>query len=300
MSVGTTSQSSNHTSVVAISNNDYFAAPGQIATPGHNAAANYLVAPNYLAALATSRVAESERLREQLKQKDMAVAHAAVQPPLRNMDMQFGKDEAVTLIVGEEKHEMLVHANHISRNSEFFRAALKKEWLEGQTRIMTLPVDDPKTVTHYLNFTYNGRLPAEPGEEGPIIDWATPTLLRTHKYLAELYALGVRLLDDAVRNAVNKQILQIHRIWEIAPGEDSIDIIYKGTSERDPARRLMVDIYLSWANGDCLDKEADPAFLFDVAQELFRKLEEAQPYLRGDTDDGMEEDQGLDMSAYLI
>jgi hypothetical protein len=230
----------------------------------------------------------------------MASAHAAVQPPLRNMDMQFDKGEAVTLIVGVDKHEMLVHANHISRNSEFFRTALKKEWLEGQTRIITLPVDDPKTVTHYLNFTYNGRLPAEPGEEGPIIDWATPTLLRTHKYLTELYTLAVRLLDDAVRNAVNKQILQIHRIWEIAPGEDSIDIIYKGTSEGDPARRLMAVIYLSWASGDCLDKEADPAFLFDVAQVLFRKVEEAQPYLRGDTDDGMEEDHGLDIAVYLI
>jgi len=280
-----------------MSNNDYFAGPGYIAASGQTAA------PNYLAALATARAAESDRLREQLKQlkqKERAAAHAAVEPPFRNMDMQFDKGETVTLIVGVDKHEMLVHANHISRNSEFFRTALKKEWLEGQTRIITLPVDDPKTVTHYLNFTYNGRLPAEPGEEGPIIDWATPTLLRTHKHLAELYTLAVRLLDDAVRNAVNKQILQIHRILDIPPGEDSINIIYKGTSEGDPARRLMVDIYLSWASGDCLDKEADPDFLFDVAQVLFRKVEEAQPYLRGDTDDGMEEDQGLDIAVYLI
>jgi hypothetical protein len=261
----------------------------------------------FLHELAAIGSADTQRLQEQRKQRDRdraaAYAYVTVEPPLRNMDMQFDKGEAVTLIVGEEKHEMLVHANHISKNSEFFRAALKKEWLEGQTRTINLPEDNPKTVTHYLNFTYCGRMPAEPSDEDEdsSADWPSPTLLRTHKYLADLYTLGVRLLDDAVRNAVIKQVLQIQKILGQEPGQDSIDIIYQGTSEGDPARRLMVDIYLSWANSDCLDKEADPAFLFDVAKELFWKVEN-QTY-RGDTDDGMGdgmEDEGLRVAPYLI
>ena len=42
--------------------------------------------------------------------------------------MIFDKDEAVTLVVGEEprKYELLVHACRISANSEFFETALKR------------------------------------------------------------------------------------------------------------------------------------------------------------------------------
>jgi hypothetical protein len=247
----------------------------------------------------TARYAAEIRRRDAKKRlEEDAVLTTALPLP---SNMHFDKGEAVTLIVGEEKQDMLVHACHISKNSEFFRTALKKEWLEGQTRTITLPVDDRKIVTQYLNFTYSGELPSGPGEEGSPRDWSTERLLRTYKHLADLYTLGVRLLDDAVRNAVNKQFLQLQKILEVGPGEDSIDIIYKGTSEGDPARRLMVDIYLSWADRDCLDKEADPAFLFDVAQALFQKIEDHPPSC-GDTDGGYDEEYegGLRIAAYLI
>ena len=252
----------------------------------------------YSAAYTANYAAEIRRRDAKKRLEEDTVLTTALPLP---SNMHSDKGEAVTLIVGEEKQEMLVNACHISKNSEFFRTALKKEWLEGQTRTITLPVDDPKIVTQYLNFTYSGELPSEPGEEGSPRDWSTERLLRTYKHLADLYTVGVRLLDDAVRNAVNKQILQLHKILEVGPGEDSIDIIYKGTSEGDPARRLMVDIYLSWADRDCLDKEADPAFLFDVAQALFQKIEDHPPSC-GDTDGGYDEeyDGGLRIAAYLI
>jgi hypothetical protein len=58
--------------------------------------------------------------------------------------MIFDKDKAVTLVVGEEpgKYELLVHAGRIFANSEFFKTALKREWLEGQTRTINITADD--------------------------------------------------------------------------------------------------------------------------------------------------------------
>jgi hypothetical protein len=241
-------------------------------TPAGSAYLAYLAAHSdahsaaRIAATSTAHAAEIKRLdgKNRLEaEAELATALATALPLPSNM--HFDKGEAVTLIVGEEKQEMLVHACHISKNSEFFRTALRREWLEGQTRTITLPVDDPKTVTHYLNFTYSGELPSEPLETG-----CQETRIRcTHENLANLYSLGVRLLDNAVRNAATKRFLQIHEIAEDFPDQHSIDIIYQGTSEEDPARRLMVHMYLSRAGSGTLKREADPGFLFDVAQALF-------------------------------
>jgi hypothetical protein len=37
---------------------------------------------------------------------------------------------------------LLVHAGRIFANSEFFKTALKREWLEGQTRTINITADD--------------------------------------------------------------------------------------------------------------------------------------------------------------
>jgi hypothetical protein len=159
--------------------------------------------------------------------------------------MIFDKDEAVTLVVGEEpgKYELLVHAGRISANSEFFKTALKREWLEGQTRTINMPADDWRTMTDYLNFAYSGEL---------LTTYFTdPTLSgrpdRESCRLAKLYVLGKRLLDDVVHNAVGI---------------------------------LLVDMYVKWATSDCLAlaTEADPSFLWDLAHSHFTKAQLQIPH----------------------
>lgn len=63
------------------------------------------------------------------------------------------------LIVGPEKHELLVHTNYIVRSSKFFKTALKKEWREGQARTISLPTDEYETVTDYMRFIYSDKIP---------------------------------------------------------------------------------------------------------------------------------------------
>jgi hypothetical protein len=183
--------------------------------------------------------------------------------------MHFDKGEAVTLIVGEEKQEMLVHANYISSNSDFFKTALKKEWTEGQTRTITLPVDDPKTVTHYLYFTYSGKLPS-----AHITTPAAKTLAGTNATnLARLYVFGGRLMDDVIRKAVFDEIIRISQVTMVYPGQPTVSIVYEGTPEGDPARKMLVNMYASVASRDWISTVYNPVFLFDLAQELLHKAE---------------------------
>lgn len=51
----------------------------------------------------------------------------------------FDKTDLVTLLVGPNEHEIAVYGIFLTRSSEFFKAALKKEWVEGQTRVIKLP-----------------------------------------------------------------------------------------------------------------------------------------------------------------
>jgi hypothetical protein len=54
--------------------------------------------------------------------------------PVPSPAYDFNLNDTVILLVGPEEQKMLVHAHQITVHSEFFAAALKKEWVEGQTR----------------------------------------------------------------------------------------------------------------------------------------------------------------------
>jgi hypothetical protein len=73
----------------------------------------------------------------------------------------FDKEDAITLLVGPEKRELLAHADYIAFSSDFFKAALKKEWLEGQTRTVPLPVESYEDMTTYLKYIYSAQLPVQ-------------------------------------------------------------------------------------------------------------------------------------------
>lgn len=52
----------------------------------------------------------------------------------------------------------MVHEFQLA-SSEFFKAAMKKEWAEGQTRTVSFPDDDPDDFAHYLDWMYFGNFP---------------------------------------------------------------------------------------------------------------------------------------------
>ncbi|KAM0715782.1 hypothetical protein Q7P37_008296 [Cladosporium fusiforme] len=204
----------------------------------------------------------------------------------------FDKSDAVTLIVGTEIHEMLVHGNIISRESAFFKSALRKEWREGQTRVIHLPADRPAVMQGYINFLYTKRLPtshleyciSEHGDD-------------EYTSLAELYILADRLLDNALICAVLREILRLtdcldeRGCWWV-PSINVIDLLYSRTTAAASIRRMLVDLYVSAGNKDWLTSSTNPAFLLDVAQLLLQRA-------HNDVDPRVFRDVHLDIEDYL-
>lgn len=189
--------------------------------------------------------------------------------------VNFDKGDSVTLIVGPEKHELLVHANYIVRSSKFFKTALKKEWREGQTRTISLPTDEYETVTDYMRFIYSDTLPELQAQD---LAGALPGHSAARRFvpLAKLYVLGHRMMDDAVKNAV---VREYHRICTqpfcmlCFPGAETVNIIYDGTMEGDLVRSLLIDIYLWYGQERQPSSSHDPRFLLAVSRILLGKAQ---------------------------
>lgn len=150
----------------------------------------------------------------------------------------------VTLVVGQEGKttELVAHEIQLC-NSRFFETALKKEWLEGQTRKIHLPDDDPETINRYLNFLYTGKIAGASGLDA----------------LARLYVYGQKVLDLCLKNAVLKYILEeLYDIFERDLFMEGACIVYEGTPSSSLGRKLLVDIFLAVGESDWLKGEGVP------------------------------------------
>lgn len=67
-------------------------------------------------------------------------------------------EDLVTLLVGPEQQKMIVDGTSLARDSGFFKAALKKEWIEGQTRTMILSEECPEVIAQQISYTTSGKL----------------------------------------------------------------------------------------------------------------------------------------------
>jgi hypothetical protein len=190
------------------------------------------------------------------------------------------KYDLVTLLIGPDKHEFVVHESCITRNSDFFTAAMKKEWTEGHTRIVSLPEEYcVETFTHYLNFCYHNKLPTA------AIENKAGGLFPEDRFtrLGGMYVLGERMLDKSVQHAIIREIVRLSSIRSddnankrSFPGAGCVTIIYNGTTAGSPARRLMVDMYVShggtgWQYSDNTEflKDFSKAFLEKTIAQKF-------------------------------
>jgi len=196
--------------------------------------------------------------------------------PLPLPAYHFNPDDTAVLLVGPEEQKMLVHGPQITVHSEFFAAALKKEWVEGQTREIKLPEELPEIMAYYIEHVYFGKLPtdiytpASPGSEK----------IEGYKSLAQIYVLAERLLDSACRNRILQEFMRLRDLkcecdvkWN--PVWYPINIIYHGTTTGSAARRLLVDIHASAAREDWYFNDAcvDPLFLMDLVRKFLRNAE---------------------------
>ena len=88
------------------------------------------------------------------------------------------------VLVGSEEKLFQVHEDVLRSNSEFFAAALKKEWTEGQTRVVKLPEESEHHFCRYVQYLYSGTIACQ----GTNI--ATEFMV-----LAWMYVFGEQVLD---------------------------------------------------------------------------------------------------------
>jgi hypothetical protein len=183
----------------------------------------------------------------------------------------------VRLIVGRKERELLAFGHQLAQSSAFFKAALKKEWLEGKTKVIRLH-EKVKVVRHYLDFLYSGTLPSTTITTTEAI-LSQP--ISPYKALFRLYAFGERRLDNAVRNAAMKETMRLIRLTDsqgiyIGPGKDAIASLYKHTPPNSPMRRLLVDIHVVYGSPQWLDgmEEICLEHVVTAAKALTRKVEQ--------------------------
>jgi hypothetical protein len=164
---------------------------------------------------------------------------------------KFTTDNLVTLDVGPSHHKIIVHTHSITRNSEFSSAALGKKRIESQTRTIELPEEISEHMEYYCDYLYSGELPTKDFINRHDGDFMEPSF----ELLANLYVLGERRMDTKLRNVVVHEILRIQILPLITglsfgatvpvPPTTAVNIIYQGTPEGSPARRLMIDMVIA-------------------------------------------------------
>jgi hypothetical protein len=100
-------------------------------------------------------MSSDEEIADTASQHDDVHAETSFTAPT----FSFAQKDTVVLLVGPEEKSLVAHESHLQLNSDFFRTALKKEWAEGQTRVIKLPEDDTETMTNCLTFTHGSGLP---------------------------------------------------------------------------------------------------------------------------------------------
>lgn len=164
------------------------------------------------------------------------------------------RDYTVELKVGTEQHSIFAHASLLSSNSDFFEAALKKEWEEGQKRTVGLPEEHYELVYTYVRWVYAGKIytiSREPNGE-PLFE-----------NLIKLYVLGEKLIDDAFQDSVLNSIVSMSREehglkrTRIFPGPDLVITLYNGTPPSSPARKLLAHMFVSRARSDWMESKDD-------------------------------------------
>lgn len=202
---------------------------------------------------------------------------------LTDLLRSFKAPAAVKIRVGdsEKYQDFVAHESFLTSRSEFFRLALKKEWKEAESRLVKLPDDDPYIFAIYLNVVYTGHVNTVrmPQEEVKALDEHTFRVHLANEYrdLLHLYILAEKLQDIEAKNAAITAVVEVAQVtsgegtW-MAPGLSVADIVYEGTPEGSPLRRLLIELFsglpVSYILCEVHKREYHTDFIKDIAAKL--------------------------------
>jgi len=179
----------------------------------------------------------------------------------------------VKISVGPDKAVFYVDHSALVDQKGFFEAALKKEWKEGQERLIELPEDDPHVFGIYARWLYT--------------DWiscASDADPKGLSVLPKLYVLAEKMLDWQFQDQVMDSFIvaSFENTSEtssagglILPDVHTIDYICEHAPVKSSLRQFVFDMILGYADFEgkgCLTllREVNREFLLDVTTGLLK------------------------------
>ncbi|KAF2167853.1 hypothetical protein M409DRAFT_22000 [Zasmidium cellare ATCC 36951] len=193
-------------------------------------------------------------------------------------------DAVISIVVGTEAQETFtVHETVLSERSGFFKAAISKRWRPGGDGKIYLPEDDPSAAGAYFEWLYSSKIASKDDRPEPVTKVEQADMRAEFELLVQMYVFGEKVLDDDFCNAVlSAMLLKMENddakcIWY--PHRNAIRILYEGTSQDCPARKMMVKLYadsgyVAWFMED--DVSDSEEFLRDLCMELLNRRMIAQ------------------------
>jgi prefoldin beta subunit len=165
------------------------------------------------------------------------------------------------LAVGATSEIFNVHQGLFCKSAEFFKRAMKPEWMEQRSDPHTIDLSEhcKETVTHYVQWLYTGSIPTSL-LQGQALEETDIVKIETNVYmaLARAYVFGESVMDIDFKNAVLLKVLEFERSADTVPGQSVIEIVCAGAIPGSSMWRLLVDLMAnnissdpSWAN--CFD-----------------------------------------------
>jgi hypothetical protein len=150
-----------------------------------------------------------------------------------------------------------IHQAVLVRSSEYFKRVLKHEWASLRSDPDTIdmgPTHTASDVKTYCNWLYSGTIPTRDfdDEDGAksdyiFIDLASPPHPFLHPELtpqqASAYAFGEQIMDQSYKRCVLETLAGVQIGAPDYPCAEAFVIVYDGTPEGSPARRMLVDMY---------------------------------------------------------
>ncbi|KAK4495655.1 hypothetical protein PRZ48_012923 [Zasmidium cellare] len=192
---------------------------------------------------------------------------------------------AVKITAGTDDQEsFIVHDTILSDRSPFFKAAISKRWQAGRNGEVHLPEDEPFVVGAYFDWLYSSNIASK--SEKPFAELQEDEIDAELEYLCKLYVFGEKILDNefcnAVVSAITARVDEDHDEGTFYPGTKAVRILYEGTGEGCPARKMMVQFYMEHGAEEWFGMHGEKhsqEFLTDMCKE-FLKMSDPMPAVR--------------------
>jgi len=160
--------------------------------------------------------------------------------------------------VGILKEPFFIDVGVLHKSGSFFPTALKKQWKEGQQKIIELPEEQPQIFRIYAQWLYTAKIFCRTDDRREDIHT-----------LCELYTPGEKLMDRTLQDRAMDALSSLSAVDEEdlwLPYFCTVDYVCEHLPDNSPARRFLIDRIAEHCNGELDNKW--PAYLRQMSQAL--------------------------------